>query len=74
MGMGTDGGDVSKISGKLTLIIMDGVGLSPYREGNAFQQANTPTLDRLMASCRMTTLAALRQIVIRFPPKILISI
>lgn len=58
MGMGTDGGDVSKISGKLTLIIMDGVGLSPYREGNAFQQANTPTLDRLMASCRMTTLAA----------------
>ncbi|MCB1042740.1 MAG: 2,3-bisphosphoglycerate-independent phosphoglycerate mutase [Acidobacteria bacterium] len=56
--MGTDGGDVSKISGKLTLIIMDGVGLSPYREGNAFQQANTPTLDRLMASCRMTTLAA----------------
>ena len=30
------------------LIIMDGVGLSDEQEGNAFKQANTPNIDRLI--------------------------
>ena len=30
------------------LIIMDGVGLSDEKEGNAFLEANTPNIDRLI--------------------------
>ncbi len=39
--------------GPLLLVIMDGVGLGPQNEGNAFLRANTPVLDSLM-KIRMT--------------------
>ena len=34
--------------GKVLLVVMDGVGLREETEGNAFKQATTPNLDRLM--------------------------
>ncbi len=36
------------IEGPVLTIVMDGVGLAPCTEGNAFARANTPTLDALM--------------------------
>ena len=36
--------------GPLLLIVMDGVGIAPAGPGNAVALANTPTLDKLMAS------------------------
>lgn len=38
----------SKYNLPACLIIMDGFGISPNKEGNAIYQANTPNLDRLM--------------------------
>lgn len=36
------------VKGPILTIIMDGVGIAPDSEGNAFAKAYTPTLDRLM--------------------------
>src|SRR5512136_626253 len=44
--------------GPLVLIIMDGVGIGPENEGNAYCLARTPVLDNLTASCLHTTLKA----------------
>lgn len=44
--------------GPLILIIMDGIGIGPNDEGNAFFLARTPVLDRLMQTCPYTTLKA----------------
>lgn len=38
------------------LCILDGIGINPRVEGNAFAQADTPILDRLLKSCPNTTL------------------
>lgn len=42
----------------LALIILDGWGVSPDREGNAIALAHTPYYDEICASCPSTTLAA----------------
>lgn len=44
--------------GPLVLIIMDGVGIGPKNEGNAWHLARTPVLDNLASSCIFTTLKA----------------
>ena len=44
--------------GPLLLIIMDGIGLGPQDERNAVYMANTPTLDRLLASKLFCSLQA----------------
>lgn len=49
---------VSKTRGPVVLVIMDGMGISPLSAGNAFLQARTPNLDRLMRTCVYTTLKA----------------
>ena len=40
----------------IVLVIMDGVGRGDGGPGDAVKQANTPNLDKLMASCPMTWL------------------
>ena len=40
----------------VVLCILDGWGLSPLSEGNAVAQAQTPTFDRIMATCPSATL------------------
>ncbi|HDP79976.1 MAG TPA: 2,3-bisphosphoglycerate-independent phosphoglycerate mutase [Spirochaetes bacterium] len=45
-------------TGQVLLVIMDGMGLSPNREGNAFAQARTPVLDLLMKTRPNTRLRA----------------
>jgi len=45
-----------KANGPVALVILDGLGLRDAREGNAVAQANTPTLDRLTATCPIATL------------------
>jgi 2,3-bisphosphoglycerate-independent phosphoglycerate mutase len=42
----------------ILLLVMDGYGLSPRREGNAIAQAKKPNLDRLFGSYPYTTLGA----------------
>lgn len=42
--------------GPVALVILDGLGLRAERDGNAVALANTPTLDRLTATCPMATL------------------
>ena len=42
----------------IVLVIMDGVGRGDGGSGDAVKQANTPNLDKLMASCPMTWLKA----------------
>ena len=42
----------------IVLVIMDGVGKGDGGPGDAVKQANTPTLDKLMATCPMTYLKA----------------
>jgi len=42
----------------VVLIVMDGIGLSDNTLGNAVANANTPTLDGLMAQCAHTSLKA----------------
>ena len=42
--------------GPVALVILDGLGLRAEREGNAVAMAETPTLDRLTATCPMATL------------------
>lgn len=44
--------------GPLVLCIMDGVGITPEKEGNGVNQARTETLDRLLQSCPHTLLKA----------------
>lgn len=48
----------SGMQGPLAVIVMDGVGLSDHREGNAVALANTPNLDRLMANYPNTAIKA----------------
>jgi 2,3-bisphosphoglycerate-independent phosphoglycerate mutase len=48
----------SRRKGPLVLIIMDGIGIGPHDEGNAFFLARTPILDRFMKTCPYTTLRA----------------
>jgi 2,3-bisphosphoglycerate-independent phosphoglycerate mutase len=42
----------------ITLIIMDGYGINPSTYGNAIAAANKPSIDRLMATCPVTSIAA----------------
>ena len=44
--------------GPTVLVIMDGVGIGKYTEGDAVLDSNTPFLHKLMESCPMTTLKA----------------
>ena len=44
--------------GPVTLLIMDGVGIGKYKDGDAFANGYTPTLDNLMKTCPYTTLKA----------------
>jgi 2,3-bisphosphoglycerate-independent phosphoglycerate mutase len=44
--------------GPVVLMIMDGVGYGKYQEGDACLAANTPTLDKLTATCPHTGLKA----------------
>lgn len=43
---------------KIVLVIMDGVGLSNNKNGNAFMNANTPNLDFLMKNALFTSINA----------------
>lgn len=52
------GGILKAIDGNLTLLVLDGVGLSSHEAGNAFQLGHTPTLDGLLRRCQNTRLAA----------------
>ena len=51
-------GRFSPLSGPLVTVVMDGVGLSDYQEGNALKLANTPTLDGLFSTYGVLPLAA----------------
>ncbi len=44
--------------GPVMLVIMDGMAISPYEDGNAVEAASTPTLDWLYANCPWTKLKA----------------
>jgi len=44
--------------GPVVLCIMDGVGFGKYADGDAFLNASTPELDRLMKNCPFTKLKA----------------
>ncbi|MBA2480381.1 MAG: 2,3-bisphosphoglycerate-independent phosphoglycerate mutase [Planctomycetes bacterium] len=44
--------------GPVVVVVMDGVGIGPAYPGNAVTAATKPCLDRLMATCPWTTLAA----------------
>ena len=44
--------------GPVVAVVMDGIGVGRDDEGNAVRLARTPVLDRLMATCPWTTLAA----------------
>ncbi|MEM9532160.1 MAG: 2,3-bisphosphoglycerate-independent phosphoglycerate mutase [Pseudomonadota bacterium] len=46
------------IEGPVLMVVMDGMGLTPNQEGNAFYHAYTPTLDRLLADYPNTALKA----------------
>lgn len=50
--------NIIKRSGPLVFVIMDGVGLGPENEGNAFFLSRTPNLNRLMKTPHFTTLKA----------------
>ena len=43
---------------KVVMVIMDGVGLSDKKEGNAFLNAKTPNLDYLMSNSLFTSIYA----------------
>jgi 2,3-bisphosphoglycerate-independent phosphoglycerate mutase len=47
-----------KYDGPVVLVIMDGFGYSPNREGNAILQGNTPVLDELMRTRPMRIIKA----------------
>ncbi len=47
-----------KRRGPVVLVIMDGVGIGKYREGDAVLDSNTPFLHKMMNSLPMTTLKA----------------
>ena len=53
---------VLKYDGPVVLVVMDGVGLNPYNEGNAFTQAHTKNLDKLMAERPWVSLGAAEQL------------
>lgn len=42
----------------MTLIIMDGFGINPSKEGNAIAAANKPNIDRYLATCPHTQIGA----------------
>ena len=42
----------------ILLLVMDGYGLSPHKEGNAIALASKPNLDRIFADYKQTTLGA----------------
>jgi 2,3-bisphosphoglycerate-independent phosphoglycerate mutase len=44
--------------GPVVLVVMDGMGIAPDTDGNAFAKARTPLLDSLMKGPRFTTLMA----------------
>ena len=44
--------------GPVVLVIMDGVGIGKYKEGDAVLDSNTPFLHKMMATLPMTTLKA----------------
>ncbi|NCA83122.1 MAG: 2,3-bisphosphoglycerate-independent phosphoglycerate mutase, partial [Opitutae bacterium] len=44
--------------GPVVLVIMDGVGIGKYEEGDFVRSANKPNLDHLLATCLHTTLKA----------------
>ena len=44
--------------GPVVLVIMDGVGIGKYAEGDFVRSANKPNLDHLLATCPHTTLKA----------------
>ena len=44
--------------GPVVLVIMDGVGIGKYKEGDAVLDSNTPFLHKLMETRPMTTLKA----------------
>jgi len=46
------------VKGPILTIVMDGVGIAPATEGNAFAKAYTPTLDKLMKEYPMLVLKA----------------
>jgi 2,3-bisphosphoglycerate-independent phosphoglycerate mutase len=46
------------VSRPVVLIVLDGWGVNPNPEANAVAQAQTPTLDRLYATCPWTTIQA----------------
>lgn len=46
------------MDGRVALVVMDGVGVRDEEDGNAFAQADTPTLDRLFAEEPYTELQA----------------
>ena len=50
--------EFKEIQGPLLLIVMDGVGLSDKKEGNAVAAANAPTLRMLMDKYPHTTIKA----------------
>ena len=50
-------GEISR-RGPLVIVIMDGVGIGPEYEGNAFLHSRTPVLDRMFSECPNTTLLA----------------
>ena len=51
-------GRFSSLSGPLVTVVMDGVGLSDFEEGNALRLANTPTLDHLFNTYGVLPLTA----------------
>ncbi len=51
-------GKIEAISGPLCVVVMDGVGLNPSPEGNAFLHAKTPNLDHVFSTYGCTPLAA----------------
>lgn len=48
----------SGYEGPLLVVVMDGIGISDIRDGNAVEQGYTPTLDRIMAEYPTTLLKA----------------
>ena len=44
--------------GPVVVVVMDGVGIGTHNPGNAVERANTPTLDRLSATCPCLKLKA----------------
>ncbi|MBR2453974.1 MAG: 2,3-bisphosphoglycerate-independent phosphoglycerate mutase, partial [Clostridia bacterium] len=48
----------TKANGPVVCVVMDGIGIAPENSGNAVLLANTPTLDKLKATCPCVSLKA----------------